>query len=358
MRMLNDCDRWLSFLPGSRIPNLSYNTNTRSLPGLSLDERKSGEMMKRSLVFLLVFVLSLAPALTPAARASEDGTLPFEIRNRSNQQVSLALARVDGPGVYWLSVPANSERVFSVQEGFYAHTTYACGNSASGTLDVTRRLRLVFTTCAGLARNSGAPAIEKVHLADSPTGRLWYYQYGPAGFGAAAGVGGASGPCTYTANADVTIYTRPDTAADVFSEQGAGFSILVSARAAGGWLGFDPGVAQAANIGPFRLRWLPPRSGTLSGSCSLPLVWAPQAGVCYDMPMDTTNVYASPDSSSAVLFVLDLGEFAAILGTSPDGNWVQVDLGPGNTGSNVTGWVSASSLNVSGPCSGLPTISP
>lgn len=314
--------------------------------------------MRRSLVFLLLLLLLLAPAFVPAARASESSTFPLEIRNRSSQQVSIALARLDGPGVYWLAVPASSESVFAVQEGIYAHTTYACGASASGTLEVTRRLRLVFTTCAGLARNSGAPAVEKVHLTDAPAGKLWFYQYGPAGFGAAAGVGTASGPCTYTADADVTIYTRPDTAADIFSEQGAGFSIQVSARAAGGWLGFDPGVAQAANIGPFRLRWLPPRSGSLAGSCSLPLVWAPRAGICYDMPMDSTNVYASPDSSSQVLFTLQVGEFAAVLGTSPDGNWAQVDLGPGNTGSNVTGWVAASSLNVNGPCGGLPTISP
>ncbi len=314
--------------------------------------------MRRSLVSLLVLVLLLAPALLPAARASEHTTFPLEIRNRSALPVSLALVRSDGPGVYWLAVAANTDRVFAVEAGTYTHNTYACGTSATGTLQVARRLRLVFTSCAGLARNSGAPAVEKVHLTDAPSGVLWFYQYGPAGFGA-AGVGGApSGPCTYTADADVTIYTRPDTAADIFSEQGAGFSTQVSARAAGGWLGFEPGTAQAANIGPFRLRWLPPHSGTLAGSCSLPLVWAPRAGICYDMPMDTTNVYASPDSSSTVLFVLELGEFAAVLGTSTDGNWVRVDLGPGNTGSNAVGWVAASSMNVNGPCGSLPTISP
>jgi hypothetical protein len=33
-------------------------------------------------------------------------------------------------------------------------------------------------------------------------------------------------------------------------------AITVAARSKGGWLGFDPGVTQAANVGLFRLRWV------------------------------------------------------------------------------------------------------
>jgi hypothetical protein len=190
---------------------------------------------------------------------------------------------------------------------------------------------------------------------------MWRYQYGSpgAGFSTTPGGGVAAGPCNYTATADVTIYSRPDLSADVFSTQGAGFSIQPTARTANGWYGFDPGVAQAANIGSFRLRWLPPGSGTLTGSCSsLPEVWAPRPGICYFMPMGPVEVYSAPDTTSSVVWTLQVGQFAAVLGEDPSGNFARVDLAPGNTGSNLEGWVEATTLNINGPCSGLPTINP
>jgi hypothetical protein len=243
----------------------------------------------------------------------------------------------------------------------YDQTSFACGSSASGTLDVSRQLRLTFTPCFGDAPNQGAPTIEKIHLTDSPTGIKWSYQYGPAPRpGAAAPSGGtASGPCRLEAVDEVTIYNRPSTASSVFSTQGPGFTQDFQARTSDGWLGFDPGVAQAANIGEFRLRWVEPGTEDLTGNCGgLPVVWGPPAGVCFDMPMDTTNVYADPDATSPVVAVLHVGDFAAVVGLDPSGDWARVDLGPGNTGSPAEGWVEANSLNVNGPCDGLPEVTP
>jgi hypothetical protein len=320
--------------------------------------------MKRATFFVLVLALCISQVFTSVVKAKvspeEETLFPVMLRNRTAGQVSISLVRMDGVGAYWLSVAPGAERRFALQGGSYTHTTYACGKTETGRLEVNRGLRLIFTSCPGVAPNPGEPTLEKIHLRDSPRGKLWSYRYGPARPGAGSGSGGAAGgTCQYTATAEVDIYTRPSTSADVFSTQGAGFSIQPSARTADGWLGFDPGVAQAANIGSFRLRWLPPGSGTRTGGCSsLPVVWAPLPGLCYDMPMDTTNVYATPDTSAAVLFVLHLGEFAELLGTTAGGDWAKVDLGPGNTGSHAVGWVEVGSLNVNGPCSGLPTVSP
>jgi hypothetical protein len=321
--------------------------------------------MRRYLPILLVLVLLLAPAFQNGALAvesdgTEDARFRVEVRNHSGDQAILTLAALDSRDVYRLAVPAGRDQSFTVRAGRYAQTTFACGGSATGTLEVFQQLRLTFLPCGGPAPNAGAPTLEKVHLTDSPRGLKWRYQYGPLLRDlTGTGSGGGTGACQYTASADVTIYNRPDTAAQVFSTQPAGFTIQPSARSTGGWLGFEPGIAQAANIGPFRLRWLPPGSGTLSGGCfSLPVVWTPRAGLCYDMPMFDTNVYESPDLSSPVLFVLHLGEFAQVLGSTTGGDWVRVDLGPGNTGSRVADWVEASSTNVNGPCSGRPVISP
>jgi hypothetical protein len=166
-----------------------------------------------------------------------------------------------------------------------------------------------------------------------------------------------SGPCEAITLTDVTIYARPDLSADVFGTVPAGFATTVDGRTASGWIGFDPGVAQAANIGPFRLRWIEPHKSNLTGACgSLSAVWAPPPGVCFDMPMTNVEVRASPTTASAVLLVLNVEQFAAVLGVNATG-WAKVDLGPGNTGSSAQGWIEQASLNMNGPCENLPLLS-
>jgi hypothetical protein len=168
----------------------------------------------------------------------------------------------------------------------------------------------------------------------------------------------SSGPCQAVANTEVTIYERPSATADVFSTMPAGFTTPVEARTASGWLGFEPGVAQAANIGPFRLRWLEPAAVSLTGQCDdLPEVWAPPPGICFEMPMEDTEVHAEPDLASSLLIVLHEGEFAAVAGLSGTG-WAKVDLGPGNTGSSVQGWIEETALNMNGSCDSLPMLVP
>lgn len=166
-----------------------------------------------------------------------------------------------------------------------------------------------------------------------------------------------SGPCEAVTNSNVTIYQRPDMSAEVFSTVPSGFVTPIAGQTASGWVGFDPGVAQAANIGPFRLRWIQPDKVSLTGDCgSLPVVWAPPPGVCFDMPMEDVAVHADPDSTSPILEVLKIEQFAAVLGVNGSG-WVKVDLEPGNSGSNAQGWIEGSTLNMNGPCYDLPTLS-
>ena len=124
-----------------------------------------------------------------------------------------------------------------------------------------------------------------------------------------------------------------------------------------GWVGFDPGTAQAANIGPFRLRWVQAEPADLTGSCNiLPVLWAPSPGICFDMPMEDTSVYSSPDTSSQVIVTLHPEDFAGILGQTSTG-WAKIDLGTGNTGNTGIGWIESATLNMNGPCDNLPTIS-
>jgi hypothetical protein len=65
-----------------------------------------------------------------------------------------------------------------------------------------------------------------------------------------------SGPCEFTGNIPLTVYRLPDDSSDVFGVLPAGETHEILARTADGWLGFDPGVAQAGNIGLAHHRWV------------------------------------------------------------------------------------------------------
>jgi hypothetical protein len=322
--------------------------------------------MNRNLYFGCLVILVFALAF-PAAAFSQDNDgeavlFPLEIRNRTDSPVTVLLSEPEGLAFYALTVGPETDRVFTVREGDYDQTTFACGETTEGTLAVFQQIRLVFTACPGDAPNSGAPSIEKVHLRDAPDGKKWLYQYKPLAPPAPLPDqdGSASGPCEFKATGDITIYRLPDAASAVFATESAGFTTLLDSQTADGWLGFDPGYAQAGNIGPFHSRWIPPDAdGNLSGNCSgLPVVWGPPAGVCFVTPFQTSNIYAQPDETSTVAGLLHFGEFAAVLGVSPDDAWAKVDLAPGSTGAQAVGWMDQNVLVFQGACGSLPTVNP
>ena len=177
--------------------------------------------------------------------------------------------------------------------------------------------------------------------------------------GDAGGQGaGPAEPCELIAEREVTVYTRPDSSAAVFGLMQPGFRARVEGRTPDGWWGFEPGVAQAANVGVFRLRWLEGSSAVrVEGWCGeVPGVAGPPAAVCFTMPMDEVQGHAEPDLSSEVVATLLFGDYAAVLGMSDD--WAEVGLSLGSTGMDITGWVPASTLNMNGPCDDLPVPAP
>jgi hypothetical protein len=166
-----------------------------------------------------------------------------------------------------------------------------------------------------------------------------------------------AGPCEVTANQDVTIYYRPSFEADVFSTMDAGMTVRIENRTADGWLGFDPGVAQAANTGVFRMRWVHEDSEVeQQGDCAeVPVVVGPQPGLVYLMPMDEVNVYQEPDPNASVLATLNPGDYVEITAQS-DLAWSQVDLSQGNVAQDIQGWVRNAVLNINGDYQSLPVV--
>ncbi|MGB2910665.1 MAG: SH3 domain-containing protein, partial [Anaerolineales bacterium] len=166
-------------------------------------------------------------------------------------------------------------------------------------------------------------------------------------------------PCSIVAQGDVTVYSRPSSNAAVFGSMASGFHVIPQGRTADGWLGFDPGVAQAANVGIFRLRWIEESSNIeLEGTCEdLPELKGPPVGVCFTMPMDGGHVYTEADVSSEIIATMRWGDYAAVTGKTKE-DWARVDLSVGNVGLDLAGWVQGVTLNLNGPCDDLPTVKP
>jgi photosystem II stability/assembly factor-like uncharacterized protein len=166
--------------------------------------------------------------------------------------------------------------------------------------------------------------------------------------------------CTLTATGAVTAYNRPSFDAEVFADLPGDMPLRVTAQTTDGWIGFDPAYAQAANIGVFRHRWVPPGSAVaLTGDCDqIPVVVGPAPGVCFTMPMGEVPVYSDPDPSSSVIATLQINDYAAVNGVTMDDAWMQLDLGLGNAGLSGIGWMERNHANLNGPCMDLPTLNP
>lgn len=164
--------------------------------------------------------------------------------------------------------------------------------------------------------------------------------------------------CQGQSTAQVTVYERPSTAADVFGIIGGGTSFNLRVRTGDDWYGFDPGVAQAANTGLFRYRWVQSGVGLdLIGDCeALPEVIGPAPGICYFMPMEDVPVYTEPSATSATVVNLAIDDYAAVTAIGDD--WARLDLAQSNLELSGEGWVESSFLNLNGPCEALPTPEP
>jgi hypothetical protein len=173
------------------------------------------------------------------------------------------------------------------------------------------------------------------------------------------GTSETSTTCELTATGSVTAFNRPSFAAEEFADLPGNMPLRVAGRTDDGWWGFDPAYAQAANIGVFRLRWVPPDSAIeLDGDCeSVPLVEGPKPGICFTMPMSETSIYALPDTSEDVLIVLNAGDYVEVEGRYGEG-WMRVDLSEGSIGMPTKGWMEASSVNFNCPNTNLGEVTP
>lgn len=152
----------------------------------------------------------------------------------------------------------------------------------------------------------------------------------------------------------IVVFQRPDSCAAVWSMLNVFDGVVLSGRTDDGWLGFDPGVAQAGNIGSFRLRWISNGENfVIEGELdSVSVVWGPGAGITYAMLYQDSPLFAEPDSLSMIIDSIPSGSVAGIISRTED--WYLLDLNESPLEDDVQGWISSLFVSASGDLDTIP----
>ena len=131
-------------------------------------------MNKKLLTIALIAVLVVLSIATIAAVAKTE-LARFEVLNKTDQPVSISLTSENT--FYYLTVAAETTKIFTVERLVYDQTIWSCGLSDSGTLDLKTYMKLTFTRCDRKAPNKGERGMEKVHIDDAPYGVENRFEY-------------------------------------------------------------------------------------------------------------------------------------------------------------------------------------
>jgi hypothetical protein len=129
--------------------------------------------MKKAI--LIILVLAVAAVILAAANP---WPARLEVINRSEQGVIVNM----GYPYSYLHIPAGGSRTFTIERDVYAAAVTACGVTKSGTMDMTKNLRLTFTPCGGMKhseapRYPGERSMEKPNWESAPAKPEFQFQY-------------------------------------------------------------------------------------------------------------------------------------------------------------------------------------
>jgi len=124
--------------------------------------------MNKKLIAIAVFVLIVALSIATIIAVAKTELVRFEVKNKTDLPASISLT--SGDTFYYLTVAPNTTKIFTVDRLIYNHTTWSCGLTDSGSLDIRTFMHLTFTRCDRKAPNKGERGMEKVHIDDAPYG--------------------------------------------------------------------------------------------------------------------------------------------------------------------------------------------
>lgn len=103
-------------------------------------------MKIRNLLLALILLTGLLIAFSDAPKI-----VRLEVYNNSGATVYIKLEGIANGGFYYLSIPDETEQVFTIQSDHYLRTTWSCdGVVNSGTLILEHHIRLTFVDCANI----------------------------------------------------------------------------------------------------------------------------------------------------------------------------------------------------------------
>jgi hypothetical protein len=133
--------------------------------------------MKKKFILILALALLVALAISVLSASAASDLVGLTIKNKTDGVVWVSLLSSDKQSVFWLEVPSGKEKSYTVPRDVYSHTTVACGDTATGKVDITHLTTLIFTQCDGKPPNPGERSIEKIHIDDSPDRGDFNYQF-------------------------------------------------------------------------------------------------------------------------------------------------------------------------------------
>jgi hypothetical protein len=100
-------------------------------------------MKKLNVLIIVALLASILLAANPAGKL-----VRLEVINKTDFPVYIKLEGQETASFYYLTVPENSDKTFTILSDAYDRTTWACdGIKSSGELWMTGNIRLVFTPC-------------------------------------------------------------------------------------------------------------------------------------------------------------------------------------------------------------------
>ncbi len=168
--------------------------------------------------------------------------------------------------------------------------------------------------------------------------------------------------CTLIPKNTTMVYMRPTIESQKFGEITSQDEIAISGKTTDGWYGFNPGTAQAPNVGPFRNRYIAPDTQmTLSGDCAnLSVISNLPPSTCFEMAQADVSIYKSPDKTSEIIATMHFNDYipAVARSSKKDSAFLKVDgKDYGTLPKTVSGWVDSADINWNGSdCDSLPVV--
>jgi hypothetical protein len=177
-----------------------------------------------------------------------------------------------------------------------------------------------------------------------------------------------------TINDQVALYNQPSIDRGQWGTLTYGSWSNVVGRTSDGWYAIDPGVAQAPNVGIYRLRWArtDARITLVGAKCgTLPvynLAAPPAFKTCTVTPVNVSSVtvYSQSTFDAGVWGPLNAGATLPVVGQTPknwfgaSGGWYAVEVNPGivpDVGRYALKWIPIdNTVQLNGDCEGMPVV--